>query len=65
MKVDTPFCTASPAPTLASTQSTTEMRAEAHGTIMPTCAITTMLPAPLMYVDFPPCKRIINNKSKN
>lgn len=44
MNVDTPFCWQSPAPTRAKMQSRTEMRASAHGTKLPTCAISTHTP---------------------
>jgi hypothetical protein len=54
MKVDTPFCTASPAPTLARMQSTTLISALSQGTNAPTCASTAIQPTPRMYVLFPP-----------
>jgi hypothetical protein len=44
MKVDTPRCWQSPAPTRAKMQSRTAMRASEHGTNAPTCAISTTAP---------------------
>ena len=54
INVDTPFCTASPAPTLARIQSVTERVALSQGTKQPTCASTVMQPTARMYVLLPP-----------
>jgi hypothetical protein len=54
MNVETPFCTASPAPTRARMQSVTEISALSQGTKLPTCASTAMQPTPRMYVLLPP-----------
>lgn len=48
IKVDIPFCPASPAPTRARILSTTDMSALEHGTKLPTWAIITILPIPLI-----------------
>ena len=54
INVETPFCTASPAPTLARIQSVTERVALSQGTKQPTCASTVMQPTARMYVLLPP-----------
>ncbi len=54
IKVDTPLIWLSPAPTRASTQSTTLNSASSHGTKQPICAISTITPTWRMYVDLPP-----------
>mmetsp|Transcript_13810 Transcript_13810/g.37312 ORF Transcript_13810/g.37312 Transcript_13810/m.37312 type:complete len:393 (-) Transcript_13810:2644-3822(-) len=54
MKVLTPRCWQSPAPTRAKMASRTQMRAEVQGTKQPTCAISTHAPTCRMKVDLPP-----------
>ncbi len=54
IKVDTPLIWLSPAPTRASTQSTTLNSASSHGTKQPICAISTITPTWRIYVDLPP-----------
>mmetsp|Transcript_2297 Transcript_2297/g.7724 ORF Transcript_2297/g.7724 Transcript_2297/m.7724 type:complete len:208 (-) Transcript_2297:2079-2702(-) len=54
IKVLTPLCWQSPAPTLAYTASLTEIVASSQGTKQPHCASSTATPTCLMYVDLPP-----------